>query len=378
MDVKTTVEMNVKALEPSKVSDLPPIEGVETIPILRLAIAAGRALSELNNKADRLPNQHILISNIVLREAQDSSAIENIVTTSDVLYKADVTPESRLDSKTKEVRSYNAALWFGVHLIKTRPLSTSVFEAIVRKIKSNTSGIRTTPGTVIENKHTGQIVHVPPQTEREIRDKLANLEKFLYSAEYKDIDALIKLAVMHYQFEAIHPFYDGNGRTGRIINILWLVQENLLNNPILFLSEYFLRDRGEYYRKLENVTKNGDWEGWIIYVLKGIIETSKKTSELIDKIIDARNECQKELEKYFPKLHYLSEVVFSAPYFRQVDFNKNLPTVGLQTISKYLHQLSEPYKREDGSIGQILVMFKEGRENIYFNRKLFDILSGKN
>ncbi|MDR1361499.1 MAG: Fic family protein, partial [Rickettsiales bacterium] len=324
------------------------------------------------------PNQDILISNIVLREAQDSSAIENIFTTSDVLYKADITPESQLDSNTKEVRSYNAALWFGMKLIASKPLSTSVFEAIVQKIKSNTAGIRTTPGTKIINQTTGEAVHIPPQTESEIRNKLKNLEDFLYLPEYSEIDAIIKMAVMHYQFEAIHPFSDGNGRTGRIINILWLVQEKLLDRPILFLSGYFLRNRNDYYKKLAKITSEGDWEGWIIYILNGVIETSRNTCELIDKIIKLRERYQNEIQKYFPKIYSfdLIDSMFMTPYFRLSDFSGNMKTIGEHTASKYLHLLSEPYQREDGTTGQVLQMYRQGRENIYFNKDLFEALSG--
>ena len=377
MDVKTTVDIKT-TLEPSRVLDLPPKEDIETISIMRLVIEASRALAELKNKADRLPNQYILVYNIALREAEDSSAIENIVTTSDVLYKADITPENQLDPRTKEVRSYNAALWYGMELIKNRPLATNVFVAIVQKIKSNTAGIRTTPGTVIKNKKTDEIVHVPPQSEAEIREKLKNLEDFLYLSEYSEIDPLIKLAIMHYQFEAIHPFYDGNGRVGRIANILWLVQEKLLNQPVLFLSGYFWQNRDEYYKRLADVTSNRAWEDWIIYVLKGIVETSKKTCDLIDKIILVRELYQKEMQNYFQKIYSFDmlESVFSAPYFRLSDFTRNMPTIGAQTASKYLRLLSEPYKRDDGSNGQILKMFKQGRENIYFNKQLFDILTG--
>jgi Fic family protein len=379
MDVKTTVDIGNDLLSGPEIADLPPAVNIETIPIMRLAIAANRALAELKNKADRLPNQDILISNIVLREAKDSSAIENIVTTSDILYKADITPESQLDPNTKEVRSYNAALWFGMKLIKNKPLSTSVFEAIVQKIKSNTSGIRTTPGTVIKNQNTGEIIHTPPQTESEIREKLKNLEDFLYLEEYKGIDALIKMAVMHYQFETIHPFYDGNGRAGRILNILWLVQESLLDRPVLFLSGYFLRNRDEYYKKLARVTECKEWENWIIYILNGIVETSKKTCDLIDKIIIAREKCQREIRAYFPKIYSFDmvEAVFSAPYFRLSDFMAYMPTIGRLTASKYLRILSESYKGENGESKQVLEMFRQGRENIYFNRELFYILSGK-
>lgn len=375
MDVKTTVAQVDVSLKESKILDLPPQEDIETLPIMRLAISANRALAELKNKAARLPNQYVLMFNIAKREARDSSEIENIVTTADALYQSEITPESQLDPSTKEVRGYNAALWYGMETIKSKPLSTNVFEAIVQKIKSNSAGIRKTPGTVIKNQNSGEIIHTPPQTEQAIRNKLRNLEDFLYANS--ELDSLIKMAVFHYQFEAIHPFYDGNGRTGRILNILWLVQEKLLEQPILFLSGYFLNHRNEYYDKIAMVTLNRDWEGWIIYILNAVIETSKKTCELIDKIIDIREKYQKEIQTYFPKIYSfdLLETIFSAPYFRTSDFVKGMPTISDQTASKYLKLLSEPYKRNDGMNAQILTMFREGRENIYFNKELFDILS---
>ena len=247
MDILKTEYENI-LLKETTVHDLPPDQNIETTLIMRHVVKASRALSELDNKAARLPNQDILISNMVLSEARDSSAIENIVTTNDLLYKADVTPEHFLDPMTKEVRDYNKALWLGMRLIKEKLLGEGVFIKLVQAIKHNTAGLRKTSGTVIKNIATGEIVHVPPQTEEGIQKKLSNLEKFLYNEEYKEIDPLIKMAVLHYQFECIHPFHDGNGRTGRIINILWLVQERLLHRPILFLSKYYLDNKAEYMK----------------------------------------------------------------------------------------------------------------------------------
>lgn len=358
---------------------LPPSSDIETKAILRKAIAANRVLAELKNKADHLANQDILISSIVLTEARDSSEIENIVTTADSLYKASVTPEIQLDSNTKEVRSYNRALWQGMKMIQERPLSTNTFISIVQEIKQNTAGIRTVPGTVLKNPATDEVVYTPPSGENVIRDKLKNLEDFLYSPQYAEIDPLIKLAVMHYQFEAIHPFADGNGRTGRIINILWLVQEKLLNRPILFLSKYFLNHKEEYYNGLRKVTSAGEWERWILYVLDAVEQTARNTGELIDKIIAARIACKDELLAYFPKIYSLDlvETIFSAPYFRMESYLQKNPTISRQTASKHLHQLCSPYKRTDNTTTQMLKMYRQGRENIFFNQAMFDILSSK-
>lgn len=371
----TTYEDLQKYSEGNELPLLPPPLDIETKNIMRKAISANRALAELKNKADLLPNQDILISNIALTEAKDSSEIENIFTTSDVLYKADITPENQLDPGTKEVKSYNRALWLGIKLIKEKPLNTNSFISIVQAIKQNTAGIRKSYGTIIKNGNTGEIVHIPPQGENLIREKLKNLEDFLY--ENNEIDPLIKMAVLHYQFEAIHPFADGNGRTGRIINILWLVQNELLNRPILFLSAYFLKHRQEYYEYLKNVTDNKDWENWIIYILNAVEETSKQTKSLIEKIITARKEFKNELQTYFPKIYSgdLVEAIFSSPYFRLADVLKIYPTISYPTAARHLTALTLPYTRKDGTTGQLLTVSKIGRENIYINNILLEILT---
>jgi len=370
MDIKTIERMGEITQNGKKLAFLPPVSDIETKAILRKAIIANKELAELKNKAEQLPNQDILISSIVLREAKDSSAIENIITTGDVLYKADVLPEYQLDPSTKEVRGYNAALWYGVKLIENHLLSTSVFEAIVQKIKSNTAGIRTTPGTIIKNQNTGEIVHIPPQSEAEIRGYLKNLEDFLYGESYKEIDPLIKLAVMHYQFEAIHPFYDGNGRTGRIANVLWLVQEKLLNRPILFLSAYFLEHRNDYYRNLAGITERGEWEKWILYILDALVETAYKTCRMIDGILNVRRAYSEKLEADLPKIHSfeLVQTIFAKPYFRSSEFMKNMSKISEQTAAKYLRLLVD-----EG----FLAVIRQGRENIYINKTLLDVLESE-
>lgn len=377
-NIKTELELNSSNYTPNNgLALLPPSVDIETKTILRKAISANRALSDLKNKADHLSNQDILTSNIALAEARDSSEIENIVTTADSLYKANITPEMQIDANTKEIRSYNRALWHGMKMIEEKPLSTNTFISIVQAIKENYAGIRSVPGTVLKNHATDEVIYTPPSGENIIRDKLKNLEDFLYMPQYDEIDPLIKLAVMHYQFEAIHPFADGNGRTGRIINILWLVQEKLLNRPILFLSRYFLNHREEYYAGLRNVTSHGDWEKWILYVLDAVEQTSHNTGELIDSILASRNTCKDELQKYFPKIYSLDlvETIFSSAYFRMEDYLRKNPTISRQTASKYLHQLSEPYKRSDGTYSQMLKVYRQGRENIFFNQVMFNILS---
>ena len=378
MEEVKTVDYSYSVDDVIKLPDLPPDVDLESKSIMRQLVKATRALAELDNKAAQLPNQDILISNIVLSEARDSSAIENIVTTNDLLYKANVMPEPNVDPVTKEVRDYNGALWLGMELIKQKPLSESIFVKLVQEIKHNTAGIRKTPGTVVKNITTGEVLYVPPQSEVEIKQKLKNLEEFLYGVRFMDLDPLIKMAVMHYQFESIHPFGDGNGRTGRISNILWLVQEGLLHRPILFLSKYYLEHRAEYYEGFQKIHISGEWENWIVYILKSVEQTAKYTTYLIDRILSARIEYKKELQNKFSNIysHELLEAIFSSPYFRIENLVNNLG-ISRQTASKYLKILSSSYIDKSGNLKQLLTVQRVGRDNIYFNQTLFEILTRK-
>ena len=246
---------------------LPPEGDIESKTVLKQLNKATRALAELKAYAEVIPNKEILISTIALQEAKASSEIENIITTNDSLYKAMATTESKIDANTKEVLQYREALWYGVKLIEEKELiTTNMIIEIQQILEGNRGGIRKLPGTALKNALTGETVYTPPSGEELIRRLLANLEEYYNIPD--DIDPLIKLAVTHYQFEAIHPFYDGNGRTGRILNILYLLKEGLLDSPILYLSSYIIRNKKEYYEFLNKVTKDNDWESWIIYMLK--------------------------------------------------------------------------------------------------------------
>ena len=248
---------------------LPPEGDIESKTVLKQLNKATRALAELKAYAEVIPNKEILISTIALQEAKASSEIENIITTNDSLYKAMATTESKIDANTKEVLQYREALWYGVKLIEEKELiTTNMIIEIQQILEGNRGGIRKLPGTALKNALTGETVYTPPSGEELIRKLLANLEEYYNIPD--DIDSLIKLAVTHYQFEAIHPFYDGNGRTGRILNILYLLKEGLLDSPILYLSSYIIRNKKEYYEFLNKVTKDNDWESWIIYMLKAI------------------------------------------------------------------------------------------------------------
>ena len=344
---------------------LPPEGDIESKTVLKQLNKATRALAELKAYAEVIPNKEILISTIALQEAKASSEIENIITTNDSLYKAMATTESKIDANTKEVLQYREALWYGVKLIEEKELiTTNMIIEIQQILEGNRSGIRKLPGTALKNALTGETVYTPPSGEELIRKLLANLEEYYNIPD--DIDSLIKLAVTHYQFEAIHPFYDGNGRTGRILNILYLLKEGLLDSPILYLSSYIIRNKKEYYEFLNKVTKDNDWESWIIYMLKAIEFTSKetlRTAKEIKNLIDATIDFVKEKE---PKIYSkeLIEFIFKEVYLKANQLVDN----GLssrKTVVKYLKALEE--------IG-VLQSEKVGREVIYINTALFNLL----
>lgn len=354
---------------------LPPDKDIESKTILKKAITANKAITELKNKADFLPNQSILLSTIALREAKDSSEIENIFTTNDKLYKAAITPEPNLDPATKEIKKYNEALWFGYKEMKNKPLNTNLFIKIMQILKGNESSIRQLTGTVLSN-HNKQIIYTPPQGEEVIRDKLKNLEDFLYSQQTQDIDPLIKMAVFHYQFESIHPFTDGNGRTGRLLNILYLVQEKLLNQPILFLSKYFLENRKGYYEGLRGVTFKNDWESWILYMLDAVEKTAIETTSVVEKIKQAMSFYKGEIKSNFKQMYSYEfiETLFEKPYFRIENILEKGMIKSRQTVTKHLKELSKPYIKEGKKV-QLITVNKVGRENIYINNYLYEILN---
>ena len=344
---------------------LPPEGDIESKTVLKQLNKATRALAELKAYAEVIPNKEILISTIALQEAKASSEIENIITTNDSLYKAMATTESKIDANTKEVLQYREALWYGVKLIEEKELiTTNMIIEIQQILEGNRGGIRKLPGTALKNALTGETVYTPPSGEELIRKLLANLEEYYNIPD--DIDSLIKLAVTHYQFEAIHPFYDGNGRTGRILNILYLLKEGLLDSPILYLSSYIIRNKKEYYEFLNKVTKDNDWESWIIYMLKAIEFTSKetlRTAKEIKNLIDATIDFVKEKE---PKIYSkeLIEFIFKEVYLKANQLVDN----GLssrKTVVKYLKALEE--------IG-VLQSEKVGREVIYISTALFNLL----
>ncbi len=351
-------------------NDLPrlPLEvDIETSRVLKAAILANRELAELKGKETIIPNQGILINSLILREAKASSEIENVITTNDKMYEAFSAEGDKYDPQTKEVLRYREALWKGFHQLKKRPLSANLFIDIVQTIKQNKDAIRNTSGTVIGNPNTGNIIYSPPTGEKLIRDRLQNLEQFIYD-DHSDMDPLIKLAIVHYQFEAIHPFHDGNGRTGRIINILYLVLKNLLALPVLYLSGYVIAHKADYYRLLRNVTEKQEWEPWILFMLKAVEETADETKHKIEAINDLLEETVQKAKAKLPGRVYskeLIELLFEQPYCK-VKFLVDKGIVKRQTAADYLKELEE--------VG-ILKSKKSGREKLYKNIALYELLA---
>ena len=346
---------------------LPPQTDIETKAVLKKAIGAGRALAELKGLGETIPNQAMLVNSLVLQEAKASSEIENVITTNDALFQAFTAKTSQVDPATKEVLRYREALWEGYDTLKTRPvLSTNLFVKVVQTIKENQAGIRSTPGTTIANTATGEVIYTPPQGESVIRDKLKNLEDFIHADD--DIDPLIKLALIHYQFEAIHPFSDGNGRTGRIINILFLILRGLLDLPVLYLSRFIISRKKHYYGLLRQVTENNKWEPWILYMLEAIEETAAFTRERILAVRDLMLETRERARKDLPSRVYskeLIDILFRQPYTKG-QFLVEAGIARRQTAAEYLKELEK--------IG-ILKAHKIGKETLYLNVELYGLLS---
>ena len=350
--------------------ELPPDAVLETPAVLKAAIGANRVLAELKGKAETIPNQSILINSIILQEAKASSEIENVITTNDRLYEAFAAGDHDYDPQTKEVLRYREALWKGFNALEDRPLSINLFVDLVQTIKQNEAGIRNTPGTVIANPNTKDIIYWPPEGEERIRKLLANLEDYIH-ADGADVDPLVQMAVVHYQFEAIHPFDDGNGRTGRILNILFLVMKELLNLPILYLSDYIIHRKGDYYRLLREVTEQNAWEPWLLFMLDAVETTAEEAIQRIDDIRLLMDETLEKARNELPNRVYskeLIELLFEQPYCK-IKFLVERDIAKRQTAGDYLSELEK---------AGILKSKKVGREQLYLNTRLYDLLSGAN
>lgn len=339
---------------------------LKTEKILEQLTISSRALAELKGYANTIPNMHILINAVTINEAKDSSAIENIVTTHDSIYKV-LTESGFKEENAKEVVDYRNAIWTGYERIKKDGyINTNTIVKIQGKIEHNNAGIRKLPGTELKNSITGETIYTPPQNETEIRNYLKNLEEFINNTE-DNIDPLIKVCLIHYQFESIHPFYDGNGRTGRILNILYLVLNNLIDSPILYLSKYINKTKQEYYKLFNDVRENNNYEDWILYILKGIEITSKETIKLIEEIQNEMKAYKEEFKNKLPKI-YSNELLESLFYevYTKIAYVEKACSVTRLTATSYLNQLEE--------IG-LLELEKIGREKIYKNTRLIKILS---
>ena len=345
---------------------LPPNVELETKAVLKKAIAANKALAELKGAGDLIPNQTVLIHAIGLQEAKLSSEIENVVTTNDELYRAFADAGHNTNPQTKEVLYYSEALWHGFNAIraKKRPLTTNLFVDLYQIIKQTTAGIRKGAGTKLANPSTGKIIYSPPEGESLLRDKLANLEKFIHAED--ELDPLIKLAVIHYQFEAIHPFTDGNGRAGRILNILYLIERGLLDIPILYLSRFIIENKNAYYIRLKEVTAAGAWEAWVLYMLDAVEKTARVTRDRIQAIRELMNATGDRIRKKAPKMYSkdLVEVLFRQPYCK-IKFLEEAGIGKRQTASSYLKALAE--------MG-VSHPVRKGREIYYINKEFLDVL----
>ena len=338
---------------------------LKTPKILEALNKASRSLAELKGFANSIPNQHILINAITINEAKDSSAIENIVTTHDSIYKV-LTESGFKDEAAKEVVDYRSAIWRGYEIIKEKGyINTNVLIELQSMVEHNQAGIRKTPGTSLINSRTGKVIYTPPQEEREIRNLLKNLEEYINDKD-DGTDPLIKMALIHYQFESIHPFYDGNGRTGRILNVLYLVLCNLLDSPILYLSNYINNNKSKYYKLFNSFREEDNYEDWILYILKGINETSINTIKLIKQIQNEMNSYKNEFIAKLPKTYSdeLLDCLFFEVYTR-INYIEERCNVTRQTASTYLNQLVE---------SGLLEYEKVGRESIYKNTRLLDLL----
>ena len=350
-----------KALTP-----LPLQINLETPAILKKLSSAHRFLAELKGVAETIPNKVILINTLALQEAKDSSEIENIITTHDELYKEELFSDAVKNPASKEVSYYVQAVKKGFALIKKRSLlAASDILEIHKELEHNNAGFRKLPGTELKNQATGETVYTPPQDYDEVVSLMSNLENFINDDSLSDIDPLIKMAVIHHRFESIHPFYDGNGRTGRIINVLYLILKDLQKLPILYLSRYITRNKSQYYTLLNEVRTKDFWEQWILYMLEAVEQTSKQTIWIIKNIKELMQECKNRLKLEHPKIysHELLNNLFSHPYTK-IELVQNDLGVSRITAMKYLNELSK---------SGIVEKNKVGKHNYYVNRPLYDL-----
>jgi len=338
---------------------LPPKVELEKKTVLKACVEARAALASLKQASALIPNPTVLINTIPLLEAQASSAIENVVTTTDALFRQAQLQEQAADPQTKEALRYRTALRHGCEAIRKTPLNTRIAEEICTIIKDVRTTVRRVPGTALAHEGSGAIIYTPPVGERLLRDKLSNWESFVNLPN--DLDPLVRMAVAHYQFEAIHPFTDGNGRTGRILNLLILVQYGLLDSPVLYLSRYIIRKRAPYYDLLMRVTKEQAWEQWLLYMLHATADTAMWTLQKIQAIRDLAERTGETVKKKLPKIYSkeLTETIFVQPYTRI----ENLIDAGIakrQTAASYLHKLVQAKVLSSAQFGRTKLFVNPG------------------
>jgi len=347
----------------NELPELPPAAEVETKLVLKAVIEARSALASLDQAARRITNPTVLINSIPLLEAQASSEIENIVTTADDLFKYSHDESAATNPATKETLKYRSALFVGIELINARPLSTSTAVQVCTTVQGRDMDVRKLSGTYIGNPATKAAIYTPPSGESLIRDKLANWERFIHDP--RGLDPLVAMAIAHYQFEAIHPFEDGNGRTGRIMNILLLMSEGLISQPILYLSRYIIEKKDEYYRLLLEVTRDGNWEEWILFMLEGIRKTALSTVAKIDQIQSLQDETLVRIRTATNAANAdLLAVLFEQPYCR-ISNVVDRCRVSRPTATNWLNALVQ-----EG----VLMDVKVGRERIFINSRFFQLL----
>ncbi len=347
---------------------LPPSVDLETVPVLKALNRASRALADLKGMARTIPNQGILIDTLALQEAKASSEVENIVTTQDELFRADVFPGAPQSPAAKEVARYRDALHLGHRrLLETRGLvPNSTLIDMYRLLKDRDDGFRVTPGTALKNERSGEVVFVPPQDAREIVALMTALERFVNDDEASHLDPLIKMALIHHQFESIHPFPDGNGRIGRILNVLYLTRTGLLDIPMLYLSRYVIRYKSDYYRLLQAVRDENAWEEWIVFMLDGVAETAVTTSTMVEGIGELMRSAKRRMRSEVPRLYSqdLLNNLFRHPYTRIEYVQKDLG-VTRQTAARYLHRLAK---------AGFVEKHRAGRNNYFINTNLVRLL----
>ncbi len=348
----------------NQLPSLPPAADLETKAVLKQCITARAALAELKQAAELIPNQTMLINTIPLLEAKDSSEIENIVTTADQLFQYAQGGDNLANAATKEALRYRTALYAGYQSLAARPLCTATAVEVCRTIKAEDLNIRRAPGTQLINDRTGEVIYTPPEGEACLRDLLANWERFLHNQT--ELDPLVRMAVGHYQFEAIHPFADGNGRTGRVLNILFLIQAGLLTLPILYLSRHIIAHKADYYRLLLDTTRTGNLEPWVIFMLQAVEETAQWTTGKIAAIRTLAEHTTAHVRERLPKIYTreLVDVIFEQPYCRIGNLvEKNIAQ--RQSASRYLKELA--------AIG-VLREVQAGKEKLFIHPKLMQLL----